>query len=126
MKKIILMTIALLWTASSLLQARTQEEASAIASQFIGQRVTTIGSAKRVAAASKVTLAFTQYQIDQTTPALFIFNSGTDDGFVMVSAEDEGRTILGYSDDGHFDETNIPTNMQFWLQMYADELALRE
>lgn len=123
MRKIISFVIALLWTASSLLQARTQEEASAIASQFIGQRVATIGSAKRVAAASKVTLAFTQYQIDQTTPALFIFNSGTDDGFVMVSAEDEGRTILGYSDDGHFDETNIPTNMQFWLQMYADELA---
>lgn len=123
MKKIILIAIALLWTASGLLQARTQEEASTIASQFISQRVATIGSAKRVAAASKVTLAFTQNQIDQTTPALFIFNSGTDDGFVMVSAEDEGRTILGYSDDGHFDKTNIPTNMQFWLQMYADELA---
>ena len=62
MRKIITFVIALLWTASSLLQARTQEDASAIASQFIGQRVATIGSAKRVAAASKVTLAFTQYQ----------------------------------------------------------------
>ena len=124
MKKIILIVIALLWTTSGLLQARSPKEAAEIASQFIGQRAATVGPSRRAASASKVDLTFTQYQIDQTTPAVFVFNSGTNnDGFVLVSAEDDARTILGYSDDGYFDATNIPANMQFWLQMYADELA---
>jgi hypothetical protein len=52
---------------------------------------------------------------------VYVFNG--EDGFVLVSAEDDARAILGYSDHGRFDATDMPENMQFWLQMYADELA---
>ena len=123
MRKIIIVVIALLWTASGLMQARSLEQAATIASQFIGQHTSSVGSTQRVAAASQVDLAFTQYQIDQTSPAVFVFNRGTDDGFVLVSAEDDTRAVLGYSVDGHVDEKNIPANLQFWLQMYADEMV---
>ena len=104
------------------------QEASAVASAFIQARGET-APAKRMqkaAAATSVTApvewAFTQYQIDNTTPAVFVFNS-TKEGFVLVSAEDNARAVLGYSDEGTFDANNIPENMQFWLQMYADEMG---
>ena len=125
MKKIITLTIGLLY-ASIILLARTPQEAAQIASQFITQANTTPTlRLQKAAAATSVTapveLAFTQYQIDNTTPAVFVFNS-TDQGFVLVSAEDDARAVLGYSDEGTFDANNIPENMQFWLQMYADEM----
>ncbi len=121
MRKTITLIIGLLCT-SIITWARTPQEACAVASAFIqaqneakGERLKAKG--ERI----PVELAFTQYQVDQTTPAVYVFNS-TDEGFVLVSAEDEARAVLGYSDNGRFDANNIPENMQFWLQMYADEL----
>ena len=127
MKRIYLLLISILCLLSTSLDARTVQEASAVASTFI-QTQNEVAPAKRMqkaAAATSVTvpveLAFTQYQIDNTTPAVFVFNS-TDERFVLVSAEDNARAVLGYSDEGTFDANNIPENMQFWLKMYADEM----
>ena len=125
MKKTITLIIGLLCT-SIITWARTPQEAAQIASQFITQaNATPTLRLQKAAAATSVTapveLAFTQYQIDNTTPAVFVFNS-TDEGFVLVSAEDNARAVLGYSDKGTFDANNIPENMQFWLKMYADEM----
>ena len=128
MKKIYTLLISALCLMSITLEARTLQEASAIASTFIQARneVVPIKRIQKATAATSVTApvtwAFTQYQVDNTTPAVFVFNS-TDQGFVLVSAEDNARAVLGYSDEGTFDANNIPENMQFWLKMYADELA---
>ena len=68
-------------------------------------------------------LAYTQAQTNHT-PALYVFNTEkADGGFVIVSADDNTRAILGYADNGTFSEENMPANMRFWLQMYADEIA---
>lgn len=114
--------------ASTILFARTPQEAANIASQFISQSHTT--PVWRIQSASAATmenepveLVYTQYQLDSATPAVFVFNHTRAEGFVLVSAEDNARAILGYSDHGHFDQTDIPENMQLWLQMYAEELA---
>ena len=127
MNKIYTLIISALCLFSVTLEARTMQEASAVASAFMQARNEAV-PAKRIqkaATATSVTTpvewAFTQYQVDQTTPAVYVFNS-TDEGFVLVSAEDNTRAVLGYSDQGRFDANNIPENMQFWLQMYADEL----
>ena len=127
MNKIYTLIISALCLFSITLEARTVQEASAVASAFMQSRNEAIPAKriKKAVAATSVTqpveLAFTQYQVDQTTPAVFVFNS-TDEGFVLVSAEDNTRAVLGYSDEGTFDANNIPENMQFWLQMYADEM----
>ena len=122
MNRIYILIISALCMLSITLEARTVQEASAVASAFVqaqneakGERLKAKG--ERI----PVELAFTQYQIDNTTPAVFVFNS-TDKGFVLVSAEDDARAVLGYSDEGTFDANNIPENMQFWLKMYADEM----
>ena len=110
------------------LMARTPEQAAAIASEFISHSQTNpLQRVKRAVAATTTTQpvewVYTQYQINETTPAVYVFNAVGEQGFVLVSAEDNARAVLGYSDEGHIDAQNIPANMRAWLQMYADELA---
>ncbi len=126
MKKGIVLLISL--CVANIIFARTPQEAAAIASAFISQSHThPVQRLQRAAAAhtmaTPVEWAYTQYQVDETTPAVFVFNATNEPGFVLVSAEDSARAVLGYSDQGSFDSTNIPANMRVWLQMYADELA---
>ena len=110
--------------------ARTPQEAAQIASEFINQRYQATSSVQRIQSATKasrttapVELTYTHMQEDGFTPAIYVFNGMEEDGFVLVSAEDNARAVLGYADQGSFDPQNIPSNMQVWLQMYAEELA---
>ena len=105
--------------------ARTPEQAACVASEFLSSRNTPAvrrmqQAEKADAVTAPVAIAYTQTQADNE-PAVYVFNG--QEGFVLVSANDDTRAVLGYSDNGRFDATNIPENMQFWLQMYADELA---
>ena len=54
---------------------------------------------------------------------LYVFNIGSDDGFVIVSANAETDDILGYSDSGSFDINRIPDNMKAWLSIYEGNIA---
>ena len=44
----------------------------------------------------------------------YVFNVG-ETGFVIMSADDNFRPIIGYSDEGVFDVNNIPPAMEFYL-----------
>ena len=108
--------------------ARTPEQAACVASEFLSSKSTPAvrrmqQAEKAEAVTAPVEIAYTQMQVDNE-PAVYVFNG--EDGFVLVSAEDDARAVLGYSDTGRFDATDMPENMQFWLQMYADELARYE
>ena len=127
MKKVttLLYLLCFSWVA---LVARTPEQAADIASHFIAQRGSTQPIHLRMqraaaldAQAQAVDLAYTHRHIDQSA-AFYVFN-GKEDGFVLISAHDHARTILGYADHGQFDANNIPQNMQVWLQMYEEEMG---
>ncbi len=51
---------------------------------------------------------------------IYIFN--TNEGFVIVSADDVAKPILGYSQQGSFDNENIPEKAKKWLRNYSDEI----
>ncbi len=108
-----------LWT---LLSMAGPQEAAEIASRFTSLHQT-IRAKQSSAMGQQMRLAYTQAQTNHT-PALYVFNiEKGDGGFVIVSADDNTRAILGYADNGTFSEENMPANMRFWLQMYADEIA---
>ena len=111
-----------LWTLLSMAAPRTAQEAAEIASRFTSLHQT-IRAKQSSAMGQQMRLAYTQAQTNHT-PALYVFNTEkADGGFVIVSADDNTRAILGYADNGTFSEENMPANMRFWLQMYADEIA---
>ena len=52
----------------------------------------------------------------------YVFNVGQNQGYVIVSGDDNAPSVLGYSTRGNFDVDKIPSNMAAWLQGYADQI----
>ncbi len=56
---------------------------------------------------------------------LYVFDRGTDAGFLVVAADDAaGTALLGYSDKGAFPVADMPDNMKWWLGQYSAEIAM--
>lgn len=109
---------------------RSVQEAAGIAqnfmikAQFAGQKVPS--SQTPLSAVSPF-----QIQINKTEKAIsdkyfHVFNAGDNRGFVIVSANNRAKTILGYSSDGYFDAQNLPENLHQWLSVYAGEIESLE
>lgn len=54
--------------------------------------------------------------------AVYVFASNDSDGYVLLSADDVATPILGYSDEGKFDPSDMPPQMKWWLGEYSKEI----
>lgn len=52
----------------------------------------------------------------------YVFNRGTGDGYILVSAESRTKEILGFTDKGSFDINVVPANMKCWMEEYARQI----
>ena len=52
----------------------------------------------------------------------YIFNQVDGNGFVLVSADDRTTAILGYSTEGSIDLNDLPDNVSYWLESYAQQI----
>lgn len=59
---------------------------------------------------------------DNDGDELYVYNIGNDEGFVIVSGDERVPEILGYSNEGSINPDNMPDNMRWLLQMYANEI----
>lgn len=55
-------------------------------------------------------------------PAYYVFNVGSDDGFVIVSADDRTPTILGYADSGSINMEALPDGLLYMLDGYTEQI----
>lgn len=104
---------------------RTVTDAMELAQTFLAEQVQQGKKAPQshaggVSSTQELTLSHTQMLRDNSTPAVYVFNS--EEGFVWVSADDNAKPVLGYSDAGVFNPSDIPANVRFWLDMYAHEI----
>ena len=62
-------------------------------------------------------------QQSQEASPYYVFNASK--GFVVVSGDDcvGDNLVLGYTDNGSFDASNVPVNMQDWLDAMASQIA---
>ena len=58
----------------------------------------------------------------ESTPLLYIFNIGDDNGIILVSGDDVASPILGYTSSGSFDINNLPDNFKKWIEGYKDQI----
>ena len=115
MKRIIIFSVMTVFCISSWAQKVSMEETKQKAQSFFS---TTIRKAPGNTefnrnSVSKVALAHVAKMNEE--PVCYIFNNTEREGFVIISANDEGREILGYSNEGHFREDQMPDNMRWWL-----------
>ena len=59
---------------------------------------------------------------DRGDACVYVFNVG-DHGFVLVSASENVRPILGYSEDGTFDASNPQNGAMFMLETYKNSIS---
>ena len=56
--------------------------------------------------------------------AVYVFSSRDKaGGYMVLSADDDARPLLGYADAGPCDADDMPSNMKAWLDFYAEEIA---
>jgi hypothetical protein len=53
----------------------------------------------------------------------YIFNAENNGGYVVVSGDDRTKEILGYASTGHIDMNNLPDNLRWWLDYYANAIS---
>ncbi|MDP3928187.1 MAG: C10 family peptidase [Bacteroidota bacterium] len=102
----------------------------ALTAKLIGQNfLTTRTNNASFKSGVTIDLAYTAMSAAQSesaklTPAnyFYVFNVTQGNGFVIVSADDQALPILGYSDEVKFNATNIPNNVQKWLEAYKNEI----
>jgi len=56
-------------------------------------------------------------------PAFYVFDRPNEGGYQIISADDRAFTVLGYTDRGHWDEKDLPENLQEWLAMFTEEMS---
>lgn len=120
MKKTFLVVLLLMMALIIKAGDVTPEQALQQAKDFLQQRAAAGVNAKRSQAlASELKMA-------GRVSGLYVFNSDSDNGFVIVSNDDRTEAVLGYSYSGQLDLDDMPENMRAWLQGYADEIAWLE
>lgn len=109
MRKTTILILCLLAAASAFAKQISEQEAFAKAEQFMQGKKLKTGRRLMHGAQAK-----------QTFKSLYIFNAEANGGFVIVSGDDRTQSILGYADEGSFDELSIPNNAK-WLLDYYDK-----
>ena len=103
MKRIIILCFAIIGLCCYAMALPVdQETAKAIASKFM--------------VTNNVQLS-TTYTTDSNVAAFYVFN--TNDGFVIISADDCETPIIGYSREGRFDPNDVPIQMEDYLQDFV-------
>lgn len=54
----------------------------------------------------------------------YVFERGNDEGFIIISGDDQTIDVLGYSDNGTFDYENMPLGLQDLLNSYARQIEM--
>lgn len=60
------------------------------------------------------------YRTENGTAAIYVFN--TENGFVMISADDCAIPILGYSNESVFTGDDVPIQMEEYLQHFVEQI----
>lgn len=120
MRKILLTMMALIISIEASAEPISRQQAQQRAAAFLKQQnpQATLATTAVANAPRKV-----KGQTIEDQSYYYVFNTENNHGFVIASGDDVAIPILAYSDEGTFDEENIPDGLQYMLDGYAKEIA---
>ena len=109
--------LLVLSAASMVAQPVSKDAAARVARAFW-----TSGAGGRQLAPAKAQpqLSYTERTGDEVQ--YYVFNNAAAEGFVIVAADERAPQVLGYSNGGGFDFSQVPDNMKWWLSLYKDQI----
>lgn len=99
----------------------TVEGARTIARSFMLKTIT--NGARRISGNVSLNLVYEARTSEESAPCFYVFNKGTNSGFIIVSGDDRAYDILGYSDEGRFDYSHLSPEAKNWIEEYKNEIA---
>lgn len=116
MRKLFSFFLLLLCTSPTWAKQLTQEQALDVAQNFFDKEggLKSSTDIKLVAVSSELT---ENNSLRSSDEAFYVFNNNNN-SFVIVSADDRMKPILGYSLNSPFHTENIPSNLQNFLSVY--------
>lgn len=113
MKKIMMTLLCMAAVVLCMAQEVTADEARQKAIEFMAQMGRQpIGMSRKMM----------RQDHERATSPYYVFNADSQQGYVIVSGDKRTEIILGYAEEGTFDEDNIPDNMKAWLNIYAKQI----
>lgn len=127
MRKYFVFFVLFLLSIGSWAQQVSPEQAKEIASKFLKANYSR-RNIKRNAPAVSTMKTDVVFEATDTSgqPYVYAVTSTQQDGFVLVSGDERFAEVLGYTDEGTFDEKNMPENMRTFIQGYIDEMKYLE
>lgn len=119
MNKHLLLIAALI--ASTTLNASPVDESQARREAISFLQTTKHPYTSTVNGAKRAHTAASDLQTVAENSTYYIFNIGRNQGFVIVSGDDRVPPVLGYTDEGCYDSTQVPVALQELLRHYEKE-----
>lgn len=82
-------------------------------------RVQTKLNGMRISGENQYKLSYTE-SIEKNN-LIYVFNN-SDKGYIIVSADNDVKPLLGYSENGAFDYERAPEALKWWISQYAEEI----
>ena len=114
MKRLLFSLISVLLVCAAYAAPVSLQRATEVANAFL---TTTSSGPNRVPARARLATV----AADKTPYYIFENEAG---GFVIVAGDDVAYPILGYSNTAQWDCTNLPNNVQAWLNQYATDIQM--
>ena len=115
-KKTILTSLALLFTLGVTANPISRQQARQQAAQFVTERGKVLAEQSFHRAAKRAAAT------EQENDYYYVFNTENNRGYVIVSGDDRTASVLGYVDQGSFDENTIPDGLRWMLQCYREQM----
>ena len=116
MRKFYFILLGLLATISTLANPVTPNQARKTALTFLSKKGINVPEAQLNTPAGLVKHS------QQSEAPYYVYNVDKSKGFVIVAGDDRVPSIIGYSDNGTFDATNLPENVAAFLARYEAQI----
>jgi hypothetical protein len=114
----------LLASNAAMAQEVSIDDAKSNALEFLSSKTTGTRRAKGQQVAQDLSLAYTSKSEAKT--CFYVFNVGSDEGFVIAGGDESARQILGYCDHGTFDYATSNPAFRWWLGQYTEQIEHAE
>ena len=113
MKRLLNLLLTFAIVTSAMAGTVNRQQAREAAAQFAIKKGAQLGTEPSTVRGRRVQAA------DQP---LYIFNTTSGRGFIVVSGDDRTDAILGYTTQGSYDDTTVPPALQEWLDQMTGEI----
>ncbi len=119
MKKLIFLNLLFVFILISAFAEKIDVEyAQKIAKNIYFERISQINEIDY----NNINLSLVYTKVYNNEPIYYVFNVNENDGFVIISADNSAKPIIGYSLNGIYDINNIPPSFAFFMETKTDQL----